>query len=73
MSGCFCQPFFSFSSKLFSSIIDVFLEDVCRRFQRRGISYQSFRQKSTLFLFFIFIFFTGAEQLFFSPENASAG
>jgi len=24
MSGCFCQPFFSFSSKLFSSFIDVF-------------------------------------------------
>jgi len=28
MFGCFCQPFFSFSSKLFSSFIDVF----CRKF-----------------------------------------
>jgi hypothetical protein len=24
IAGCFCQPFFSFSSKLFSSFIDVF-------------------------------------------------
>ena len=56
MAVCFCQPFFPFSSKLFHRSSMCFQKKICRRFQRRVISYQRYRQKSTIFLnYFIFL------------------
>jgi len=72
MFGYFCQPFFSFSSKLFSSFIDVFWKKFAAVFSGEIYHTKAFDKSQQFFLFLFLIFFEERTSLFQPGKIAAA-